>query len=111
MHPISECRKASLSLRIVVDTDQHADAADALSLLRERSVKLCPLWVKSRQRQVSVMSALPPKADILRRHQDVRFVPIADIAPAWLKTIKMTEMEAACSLRSLLDEPQAAGSL
>jgi hypothetical protein len=28
------------------------------------------------------MSALPPKADIAERDQDVRFVPIADIARA-----------------------------
>jgi hypothetical protein len=28
-----------------------------------------------------LMSALPPKADIGRRQLDVRFVPIADIAP------------------------------
>jgi len=27
-----------------------------------------------------LMSALPPKADIAERHQDVRFVPKADIA-------------------------------
>jgi hypothetical protein len=27
------------------------------------------------------MSALPPKADIRQRDRDVRFVPIADIAP------------------------------
>jgi hypothetical protein len=30
-------------------------------------------------RQVSVMSALPPKADIPRRERDVCFVPKADI--------------------------------
>jgi hypothetical protein len=30
-------------------------------------------------RSVIVMSALPPKADIPRREQHVRFVPIADI--------------------------------
>jgi hypothetical protein len=35
---------------------------------------------KQTLRQVSAMSALPPKADINRGERYVRFVPIADIA-------------------------------
>jgi hypothetical protein len=31
--------------------------------------------------EVRAMSALPPKADITERDQDVRFVPIAEIGP------------------------------
>ena len=37
----------------------------------------CPLWVKSRHD--GSMSALPPKADIVRHGGNVRFVPKADI--------------------------------
>ena len=33
-------------------------------------------------RLVSPMSALPPKADIAERDEDVRFVPISDIVAA-----------------------------
>jgi hypothetical protein len=33
VQPISECRKASLSFRIVADTDQHANMADGFALL------------------------------------------------------------------------------
>ena len=42
--------------------------------------KQCPLWVISGHGEpFSVMSALPPKADI-RQRVDVRFVPKADIS-------------------------------
>jgi hypothetical protein len=34
------------------------------------------------------MSALPPKADMVQRGRDVRFVPIADIPSASRRTIK-----------------------
>ena len=39
----------------------------------------CLLWVKQTFRYDSVMSALPPKADIAGCDLDVRFVPEADI--------------------------------
>ena len=37
------------------------------------------LGQKRTLRLVSLMSALPPKADMVERDRDVRFVPIADI--------------------------------
>jgi len=41
----------------------------------------CPLWgQKQTLAQVRVMSALPPKADMVQHDCDVRFVPKADIA-------------------------------
>ena len=43
----------------------------------------CPLWVISRHLQCkTVMSALPPIADICSARAHVRFVPIADISIA-----------------------------
>jgi hypothetical protein len=39
------------------------------------------IWVKSKHRAEIAMSALPPKADIVRHACDVRFVPYADIPP------------------------------
>src|SRR6516225_8723222 len=38
----------------------------------------CPLWVKSGHWCASMMSALPPKADINDAMRNVRFVPKAD---------------------------------
>ena len=46
-----------------------------------------PLRVISRHKQVRVMSALPPKADIPRRRLDVRFGPQADIPSASRRTV------------------------
>ena len=48
----------------------------------------CPLWVKSRHvRCKSVMSALPPKADMCSATRHVRFVPKADICSAAKKIL------------------------
>src|SRR5580765_4977355 len=63
-----------------------------------------------------VMSALPPKADMCCTLVDVRFVPIADIAPAARSKIKRPPTEAAshCEgarrLGSQGSDPASAGS-
>ena len=63
-----------------------------------------------------VMSALPPKADMCCALVDVRFVPIADIAPAARSKIKRPPTEAAshCEgarrLGSQGSDPASAGS-
>src|SRR5262249_18918516 len=43
------------------------------------------LGQKRTSHQVRVMSALPPKADIVQHHCDVRFVPKADIRRLYVK--------------------------
>ena len=46
--------------------------------------KACPLYPNSDRESgfpQTVMSALPPKADMCGATRDVRFVPIADIGP------------------------------
>jgi hypothetical protein len=45
----------------------------------ERGGAMSALGQKRTFLEVCAMSALPPKADIPKRDEDVRFVPIADI--------------------------------
>ena len=42
-------------------------------------------YVRGRRVRSMTMSALPPIADMYGAKRDVRFVPIADIAPAWFE--------------------------
>jgi hypothetical protein len=50
-------------------------------------VPMSALGQKQTLSNFSAMSALPPKADIAKRHWDVRFVPIGDIAAAAVRVM------------------------
>jgi hypothetical protein len=76
------CSRPPRSRKIPRITERSADSPPVLPCDNAE----CPLWVKSRHwLGRSLMSALPPKADIVQHEGNVRFVPKAGISLRKLK--------------------------
>jgi hypothetical protein len=69
------------------DTLPHLWLGNAFVRHRKFSTPMSALGQKQKSAHVSVMSALPPKADIGTKLRDVRFVPEADDAVHQISTL------------------------
>jgi hypothetical protein len=70
--PVKCLRDLCYQSQVVVGTRGHFNSTYRMSLKGQ----------KQTSRQVGLMSALPPKADIDGRRLDVRFVPLAEVRPS-----------------------------